>query len=55
MFTADEIVALLDPADWQIVTAEARPRSVVDGEGRDVDVQDAVLVARRTATTPEPS
>ena len=55
MFTADEIVALLDPADWQIVTAEARPRSVVDGDGRDVDVQDAVLVARRNAQTPEPS
>jgi SAM-dependent methyltransferase len=55
LFTADEIVALLDPADWQIVTAEARPRSVADGEDRNVHVQDAVLVARRTATTPEPS
>jgi SAM-dependent methyltransferase len=55
MFTADEIAGLLDPSEWQIVTAEARSRSVTDGEGRDVPVQDAVLVARRAATTPEPS
>ena len=54
MFTADEIVALLEPEDWQVVTAEARPRSVADGDGGDVQVQDAVLVARR-ATTAEPS
>ncbi len=54
MFTADEIAALLDPAEWQIVTAEARSRSVADGDGRDVKVKDAVLVARRTRT-PEPS
>jgi SAM-dependent methyltransferase len=54
LFTPDEIVALLDPGSWQIVTAEARLRSVVDGEGHDVDVQDAVLVARRAASTPEP-
>jgi SAM-dependent methyltransferase len=54
MFTADEIAALLDPAEWQIVTAEARSRSVIDADGRDVDVKDAVLVARRTRT-PEPS
>jgi SAM-dependent methyltransferase len=54
MFTPDDIVALLERYDWQVVTAEARPRSVVDGDGRDIDVQDAVLVARR-ATTPEPS
>ena len=51
MFTADEIAALLDPADWQIVTAEARSRSVVDGDGRDVNVKDAVLVARRLNRT----
>ena len=54
MFTADEIVALLEPEDWQIVTAEARPRSVVDADGGEVQVKDAVLVARR-ATTAEPS
>ena len=54
MFTADEIAALLDPAEWQIVTAEDRSRSVTDGEGRDLKVKDAVLVARR-ATTREPS
>ena len=54
MFTADEIAALLDPDEWQIVTAEDRSRSVTDGEGRDVKVKDAVLVARRT-TTREPS
>ena len=54
MFTPDDIAGLLEPHDWQIVTAEARRRSVIDGDGRDIDVQDAVLVARR-ASTPEPS
>ena len=54
MFTADDIVGLLEPEEWQIVTAEARTRSVVDGDGSEVEVQDAVLVARRL-TTAEPS
>ena len=54
MFTADDIVGLLEPEDWQIVTAEARTRSVVDADGGEVEVRDAVLVARRT-TTAEPS
>ena len=47
LFTADDIAALLDPAEWTIATPEARRRSVVDPDGRTVEVADAVVVARR--------
>jgi hypothetical protein len=48
MFTADEIAAMLDPASWTVLAAEARPRAAVDPDGRDITVHDAVLVARRS-------
>ncbi|MDC7123266.1 NAD(P)/FAD-dependent oxidoreductase [Cellulomonas fimi] len=44
---ADEVAALLDPAQWEVVTAEARPRDAVDPEGRPVVLHDAILRARR--------
>ena len=47
LFRADDIAALLDPADWTIATPEARRRTVVDPDGRTVEVADAVVVARR--------
>jgi len=47
LFSADDIAALLDPAKWTIATPEARRRSVVDPDGRTIEVADAVLVARR--------
>lgn len=47
LFTAEEIAGLLDPAEWKVVTAEARPRTGTGPEGREVTVYDAVLVARR--------
>jgi SAM-dependent methyltransferase len=46
LFTADDIAGLLDPAEWTI-TADSRGRSVVDPDGRRVEVADAVVVARR--------
>lgn len=46
MFTVDDIVGLLDPADWTIL-AESRQRSIVDPEGQSAHVADAVVVARR--------
>ncbi|MEW9527743.1 FAD-dependent oxidoreductase [Microbispora sp. NPDC049125] len=49
MFTGEEVASSLDPAAWEVLAAEARPRDVVDPEGRDVTVHDAVLVARRRA------
>ncbi|MEV0895555.1 bifunctional NAD(P)/FAD-dependent oxidoreductase/class I SAM-dependent methyltransferase [Actinoplanes sp. NPDC049802] len=47
LFTAEEIAAGLDPQEWKVLTAEARPRTATDPEGRVVTVRDAVLVAQR--------
>nr|WP_240809092.1 class I SAM-dependent methyltransferase [Microbispora catharanthi] len=49
MFTAEEVAASLDPAEWEVTAAEARPRTAVDPEGGEVTIRDAVLVARRRA------
>jgi 2-polyprenyl-3-methyl-5-hydroxy-6-metoxy-1,4-benzoquinol methylase len=49
MFTAEQIAASLDPATWQVLTAEARPRATTDPDGGDTTVHDAVLLARRRA------
>ncbi len=48
-YSADEIAAELDLAQWTIVTSEAAPRSAADPEGRNVTVHDTVLAARRIA------
>jgi SAM-dependent methyltransferase len=48
-FTAEEVAAALGPDRWEVVVAEARPRSHADPEGREITVHDAVLRARRTA------
>jgi thioredoxin reductase/SAM-dependent methyltransferase len=46
--TADGLAAELDPAEWDVLVAEARPRTAVHpGNGREVTVHDAVLLARR--------
>ena len=47
LYAADEIAALLDPTQWDVVVSAARARSVVDGEGRPVTVHDSVLRAVR--------
>ncbi|GAA3141614.1 hypothetical protein GCM10010486_04540 [Nonomuraea roseoviolacea subsp. carminata] len=47
MYTAEEVASGLEPDVWEVVTAEARPRAVVDPEGRDITIHDAVMVARR--------
>ncbi|MEV4543477.1 bifunctional NAD(P)/FAD-dependent oxidoreductase/class I SAM-dependent methyltransferase [Micromonospora echinaurantiaca] len=47
MFTAEEVAATLDPARWQVLAAETRPRAMVNPEGREITIHDAVLVARR--------
>ena len=46
-FTADEVAASLDPAAWEVLVAEARPRPAHQHEGHDITVQDAVVRARR--------
>jgi thioredoxin reductase/SAM-dependent methyltransferase len=52
MFTAGQAAAALDPADWEILAAQARPRAAVDADGHDITIHDAVLVARRRADAP---
>jgi thioredoxin reductase/SAM-dependent methyltransferase len=47
MYTADEVADSLDPARWEIVAAEARPRAAAGHDGEHVTVHDAVLRARR--------
>jgi SAM-dependent methyltransferase len=45
--TADELAALLDLDDWEIVTAAAPERSVTGPEGAPVTIRDTVLHVRR--------
>ena len=47
LFTGEELAAALDPADWEVLAAETRPRAVAGPDGREITVRDAVLVARR--------
>nr|WP_205315760.1 class I SAM-dependent methyltransferase [Nonomuraea lactucae] len=47
MYTAEEVAASLDPAEWRVPVAEARPRAAVDPDGRAITIHDAVLVAHR--------
>ena len=51
LFTAADVAAELDPAGWEILAAEDRPRAVTDHAGREVTIRDAVLVARRRPPT----
>jgi SAM-dependent methyltransferase len=48
-FTAGEVAASLDPAEWEVVTAATRRRPALDHEAEHhgVTVADTVLVARR--------
>ncbi len=49
-FTAEELAADLDPATWQILVADARPRQATDPQGREITIRDTVLVAQKTTT-----
>ncbi|HEY0216997.1 MAG TPA: class I SAM-dependent methyltransferase [Cellulomonas sp.] len=46
-FDPAEVVAALDPARWEVVTAEARPRTASDPDGAQVEIRDTVVRARR--------
>jgi cyclopropane fatty-acyl-phospholipid synthase-like methyltransferase len=46
-FTADEVARSLDDEHWEVVTAEARPRSGHEHEGKHITVHDATVTARR--------
>jgi SAM-dependent methyltransferase len=46
-FTAEEVARPLDPDEWEVLVAEARPRKAAEHEGAGITVHDAVLRARR--------
>jgi SAM-dependent methyltransferase len=46
-FTPEELVAALDPDGWEVLVAQASPRTVTDAEGRAATIHDTVLRARR--------
>lgn len=47
MYTAEDVAVSLDPARWEVLTAEARSRAGTDPDGKEITLHDAVLVARR--------
>lgn len=47
MFTAEQVAADLDPQRFEVLVAQARPRTAVDPQGHEISVHDAVLLARR--------
>ena len=48
-YTGDDVVSLLDPADWTVVTSAASPRSATDPDGNQVTIHDTVVRAARLA------
>jgi hypothetical protein len=46
-FTAEQLVAELDPEVWDVLVAEMRPRQTADAEGRQITIHDTVVRARR--------
>ncbi len=48
-YTADDVIASLEPGRWTIVASEARARTARDAAGADVTVRDALVNARRIA------
>jgi SAM-dependent methyltransferase len=48
-FTGDDVASQLGPAEWDIVTNAAAPRTATDPGGSPVTIHDTVLRARRTA------
>ena len=46
-FTAEQLLAELDPEHWEVLVAEARPRSATDPQGQEVPIHDTVVVARK--------
>ncbi|OHV33519.1 hypothetical protein CC117_22630 [Parafrankia colletiae] len=47
---ARELAGLLDPAVWEVLVAQSRPRAVMGSGGGEIVVRDAVLHARRRAS-----
>ncbi len=47
-YTAEEIADSLSPNRWEILAVDNRPRTTTDPEGQEINIQDAVLRARKT-------
>jgi SAM-dependent methyltransferase len=47
VYTGDDVVALVDPGQWEIVTNTAPARTATDPDGHTVTIHDTVLRARR--------
>ena len=50
-FTADDLAAKLESDRWDILVAEARPRSATDPQGQQITIHDTVLRARKRTDT----
>jgi predicted methyltransferase len=46
-FTAEEVAAGLDPDQWDVLVADARPRPATDPDGHGITIHDAVLRGRK--------
>lgn len=46
-FAPADVVAALEPGQWDVLVAEARPRQVVDPDGQEITIRDTVVRARR--------
>ncbi|WP_068273299.1 class I SAM-dependent methyltransferase [Aldersonia kunmingensis] len=46
-FTGADIRAVLDEAEWEVVTDDVAPRPAVDADGHEVTIHDTVLRVRR--------
>ena len=46
-FEPADVVAALDPAGWDVLVAEARPRTATDPDGNEITIRDTVVRARR--------
>jgi len=54
-FTAEQLAADLDPAQWDVAVAEARPRTATDPNGRRITIHDTVLRARKKTAGIDPA
>jgi hypothetical protein len=46
-FTAEQVADSLDPDQWDILVADARPRPASDPDGQKLTIHDAVVRARK--------
>jgi SAM-dependent methyltransferase len=55
LFTADDVIAALDPDDWRIAAPTAPERQAIGPDGEPMNLRDAVLHAVRLPAPPQPA